>query len=72
VVGTMWATADIDGQVLAKHFYASVFFRQMVNACHVMRELAGALRDAVQVLRRKKKCDHGGPGALGEFGSFRA
>jgi len=25
VVGTMWAMADIDGQVLAKHFYGSLF-----------------------------------------------
>ena len=54
VVGTMWAMADIDGQVLAKHFYASVFSDKWKGVPYYERT-AEALRDAVQVLRRKKK-----------------
>ena len=52
VVGTMWAMADIDGQVLAKHFYASVFSDKWKGVPYYERT-AEALRDAVQVLRRK-------------------
>ena len=53
VVGTMWAMADIDGQVLAKHFYASAFLDKWKGVPYYER-MAEALRDAVQVLRRKK------------------
>jgi CHAT domain-containing protein len=52
VVGTMWAMADIDGQVLAKHFYASVFSDKWKGVPYYERT-AEALRDTVQVLRRK-------------------
>jgi len=54
VVGTMWAMADIDGQVLAKHFYASVFSDKWEGEPYYERT-AEALRDAVQELRRRKK-----------------
>jgi CHAT domain-containing protein len=54
VVGTMWAMADIDGQVLVKHFYASVFSDKWKGVPYYERT-AEALQDAVQVLRRKKK-----------------
>jgi len=54
IVGTMWAIADIDGQVLAKHFYASVFSEKWEGVPYYERT-AEALRDAVQELRRRKK-----------------
>ena len=54
VVGTMWAMADIDGQVLAKHFYASVFSEKWEGVPYYERT-AEALRDAAQELRRRKK-----------------
>ena len=54
VVGTMWAMADIDGPVLAKHFYASVFSDEWSGVPYYERT-AEALRDAVQLLRRKKR-----------------
>ena len=54
VVGTMWAMADIDGQVLANHFYSSVFSDKWEGVPYYERT-AEALRDAVQVLRIKKK-----------------
>jgi CHAT domain-containing protein len=54
VVGTMWAMADIDGQVLTKHFYASVFSEKWEGVPYYART-AEALRDAVQELRRKKR-----------------
>jgi CHAT domain-containing protein len=54
VVGTMWAMADVDGQVLAKHFYASVFSDKRKGVSYYERT-AEALRDAVQVLRRRNK-----------------
>jgi CHAT domain-containing protein len=54
VVGTMWAMADIDGQVLVKHFYSSVFSDKWKSVPYYERT-AEALRDAVQVLRRRKK-----------------
>ena len=52
VVGTMWSMADIDGQVLARHFYASVFSERWQGVPYYERT-AEALRDAVQELRRK-------------------
>jgi len=56
VVGTMWAMADIDGHVLAKHFYASVFSDNLKwKGVPYYERTAEALRDAVRVLRRKKK-----------------
>ena len=54
VVGTMWAMADIDGPVLAKHFYKSMFSKNKKGIPYYERS-AEALRDAVQKLRRKKK-----------------
>jgi CHAT domain-containing protein len=54
VVGTMWAMADVDGQVLAKHFYASVFSERWEGVSYYERT-AEALRDAVQELRRRKR-----------------
>jgi CHAT domain-containing protein len=54
VVGTMWAMADDDGPVIAKHFYASVFSEKWKGVPYYERT-AEALRDAVQVLRRKKR-----------------
>jgi len=54
VVGTMWAMADIDGQILTKHFYASVFSEKWEGVPYCERT-AEALRDAVQELRRRKK-----------------
>jgi len=56
VVGTMWAMADIDGQVLAKHFYGSLFSErcECANVPYYERT-AEALRDAVKELRRRKK-----------------
>jgi CHAT domain-containing protein len=56
VVGMMWAMADIDGQVLAKHLYASLFSErwQCGNVPYYERT-AEALRDAVKELRRRKK-----------------
>jgi len=54
VVGTMWAMADIDGHDLAKHFYASVFSKRWKGVPYYERT-AEALRDAVRLLRRKKK-----------------
>ena len=54
VVGTMWAMADIDGEVLAKHFYASVFSDKWEGVPYYKRT-AEALRNAMQELRRRKK-----------------
>ena len=54
VVGTMWAMADVDGQVLVKHFYSSVFSDKWKGVPYYERT-AEALRDAVQILRRRKK-----------------
>jgi len=56
VVGTMRAMADIDGQVLAKHFYGSLFSErcECANVPYYERT-AEALRDAVKELRRRKK-----------------
>ena len=54
VVGTMWAMADIDGQVLARNFYASVFLDAKWQGVPYYERTAEALREAVGVLRRKK------------------
>jgi CHAT domain-containing protein len=54
VVGTMWAMADIDGQVVAKHFYGSLFSDKWKDVTYYERT-AEALRDAVMELRRKKR-----------------
>ena len=53
VVGTMWEMADTDGRDLAKNFYKSLFSDQDSSVPHYERS-AGALRDAVQKLRRKR------------------
>jgi CHAT domain-containing protein len=53
VVGTMWAMADIDGKVLAKNFYDSLFSERWQDVPYYERT-AEALRDAVKELRRKK------------------
>jgi len=54
VVGTMWEMADIDGPDLAGNFYRSVFSNRWGGMPHHERT-AEALRDAVKVLRRKRK-----------------
>jgi CHAT domain-containing protein len=54
VVGTMWAMADIDGQVVAKKFYESLFSERWKGVPYYERT-AEALRDAVKELRRKKR-----------------
>jgi hypothetical protein len=50
----MWAMADNDGPVIAGHFYASVFSDKWKGVPYYART-AEALRDAVQVLRMKKR-----------------
>ncbi|KAH9980706.1 CHAT domain-containing protein [Russula compacta] len=54
VVGTMWAMADIDGPVVAGHFYRSVFSDRWEGVPYFERT-AEALRDAVRGLRRKRR-----------------
>jgi len=54
VVGTMWEMADDDGPDLAGNFYRSVFSNRWEGMPHYERT-AEALRDAVKVLRRKRK-----------------
>jgi len=54
VVGTMWEMADVDGPDLAGNFYRSVFSNRWGGIPHYERT-AEALRDAVKVLRRKRK-----------------
>jgi len=54
VVGTMWAMADIDGKVLAKNFYDSLFSERWEDVPYYERT-AESLRDAVKDLRRNKK-----------------
>jgi hypothetical protein len=53
VVGTMWAMADTDGTDLAKNFYKSLFSSQDSSLPYYERS-AGALRDAVQMLRCRR------------------
>ena len=52
VVGTMWAMADIDGPVIAKSFYESVFSDKWQGVPYYERT-AEALRDAARDLRKK-------------------
>ncbi|KAH9034026.1 CHAT domain-containing protein [Lactarius deliciosus] len=55
VVGTMWAMANEDGPDIAKHFYKSVFSRrEQGKPVPYYQRSAGALRDAVKKLRRKR------------------
>jgi CHAT domain-containing protein len=54
VVGTMWAMADQDGSDLAEHFYKSMFSTDQPGVPYYERS-AGALRDSVRALRKKKK-----------------
>jgi CHAT domain-containing protein len=55
VVGTMWAMANDDGPELAKHFYKSMFPRkEKGEPVPYYKRSAGALRDAVTKLRRKR------------------
>jgi CHAT domain-containing protein len=57
VVGTMWAMANVDGADLAKYFYRSVFAkkeRAEAEAGCYYRRSAGALREAVRKLRKKR------------------
>ena len=58
VVGTMWAMANDDGQDVAKYFYRSMFARRGTGTGELVpyyKRSAGALRDAVQKLRRNLK-----------------
>jgi len=56
VMGTMWEMADIDGPDLAGHFYRSVFSNTSKwQGMAYYERTAEALRDAVKVLRRKRK-----------------
>ena len=54
VVGTMWAMADVDGRDLALNFYKSVFSGGKQGVPYHERT-AGALRDAVVRLRRRRR-----------------
>ncbi len=55
VVGTMWAMANEDGPELAKHFYKSMFPRRVQGEpVPYYKRSAGALRDAVKKLRKKR------------------
>ncbi|KAI9452964.1 CHAT domain-containing protein [Lactarius psammicola] len=55
VVGTMWAMANQDGPDLAKHFYKSMFpRREKGEPVPYYKRSAGALRDAVKKLRKKR------------------
>ncbi|KAH9170833.1 CHAT domain-containing protein [Lactarius sanguifluus] len=55
VVGTMWAMVNEDGQVVAKHFYKSMFPRkEQGEPVPYYKRSAGALRDAVKKLRKKR------------------
>jgi CHAT domain-containing protein len=58
VVGTMWAMANQDGPDVAKHFYKSMFQKKEKGKKGgpepYYKRSAGALRDAVQKLRKKR------------------
>ncbi|KAI9433874.1 CHAT domain-containing protein [Lactarius indigo] len=55
VVGTMWAMANEDGPDLAKYFYKSMFQRrEHGETVPYYKRSAGALRDAVRKLRKKR------------------
>ncbi|KAH9059787.1 CHAT domain-containing protein [Lactarius vividus] len=53
VVGTMWEMADTDGRDLAKRFYKSLFSSKQAGVPYYELS-AGALRDATQMLRKKR------------------
>ena len=54
VVGTMWEMLDADGRDLAEIFYKGVFSGKKQGVRYYERT-AEALRDAVKILRRKKR-----------------
>lgn len=56
VVGTMWAMANMDGADLAKHFYKTMFPKrgQGEPVVPYYQRSAGALREAVKKLRKKR------------------
>ena len=55
VAGTMWAMANQDGPDVAKHFYQSMFpKKEQGELVSYYRRSAGALRDAVKKLRKKR------------------
>ena len=55
VVGTMWAMANEDGPDVAKYFYQSMFpKRDQGGPVPYYKRSAGALRDAVKKLRKKR------------------
>ncbi|KAI9452971.1 CHAT domain-containing protein [Lactarius psammicola] len=55
VVGTMWAMANEDGSDLAKNFYKSMFpRREQGESVPYYKRSAGAFRDAVKKLRKKR------------------
>jgi hypothetical protein len=55
VVGTMWAMANEDGPDVAKFFYQSMFpKKENGEVGHYYKRSAGALRDAVKKLRKKR------------------
>ena len=55
VVGTMWAMANQDGPDVAKHFYRSIFpKKEQGELIPYYKRSAGALRDAVKKLRKKR------------------
>jgi len=54
VVGTMWEMVDDDGPDLARNFYGSVFSNKWQGMPYHERT-AEALRDAVKLMRRKRK-----------------
>jgi len=55
VVGTMWGMADVDGPELVEHFYESMFSGKKGSDLPYYERSAEALRDAVQMLRRKNQ-----------------
>ena len=55
VVGTMWCMADNDGPVIAENFYNSMFSTSRWQGEPYHERTAEALRDAVRVLRSKKR-----------------
>ncbi|KAN0136709.1 hypothetical protein V8E53_005479 [Lactarius tabidus] len=55
VVGTMWKMVDIDGKDISESFYRYLLARSGESSNVLLGERsARALRNAVQVLRRKK------------------
>ena len=55
VVGTMWAMANEDGPDIAKYFYRSMFSNASEKeGVPYYKRSAGALRDAVKKLRKKR------------------